>query len=204
MPVQGEGFATRTFTVDASVKDVMDQGPMMYTGRSLDVAVQGKGWIAVQGADGKEAYTRAGSLDVNANGQLQTKDGQNVLGEGGPISIPPDSSISVAPDGTISVVPTFGVPNTTNIVARMKLVNPPEDQLERGADGLFRQKNGQPANLDANVRLAPETLEGSNVNVVDAMVNMISIARQFDMQMKMLQNADANAKASGQLLTAAR
>ncbi|AEV26121.1 MULTISPECIES: flagellar basal-body rod protein FlgF [Azospira] len=204
VPVQGEGFATRTFTVDASVKDVMDQGPMMYTGRSLDVAVQGKGWIAVQGADGKEAYTRAGSLDVNANGQLQTKDGQNVLGEGGPISIPPDSSISVAPDGTISVVPTFGVPNTTNIVARMKLVNPPEDQLERGADGLFRQKNGQPANLDANVRLAPETLEGSNVNVVDAMVNMISIARQFDMQMKMLQNADANAKAAGQLLTAAR
>jgi len=204
VPVQGDGFATRAFTVDASVKDVMDQGPMMFTGRSLDAAVQGKGWIAVQGADGKEAYTRAGSFDVNANGQLQTKEGYNVMGEGGPISIPPDSSIAIAPDGTISVVPTFGVPNTTNIVGRMKLVNPPEDQLERGGDGLFRQKNGQPANLDPNVRLASETLEGSNVNVVDAMVNMISIARQFDMQMKMIQTADTNARASSQLLAAAR
>ena len=136
--------------------------------------------------------------------EWQTKEGQNVLGEGGPITIPPDSSISVAPDGTISVVPTFGVPNTTNVVGRVKLVNPPEDQLERGADGLFRQKNGQPANLDANVRLAPETLEGSNVNVVDAMVDMISVARQFEMQMKMLQNADTNARAASQLLTVTR
>eukprot|EP01107_Rhizomastix_libera_P015467 TRINITY_DN5855_c0_g1_i1.p3 TRINITY_DN5855_c0_g1~~TRINITY_DN5855_c0_g1_i1.p3 ORF type:complete len:248 (-),score=-7.46 TRINITY_DN5855_c0_g1_i1:2170-2913(-) len=204
VPLQGEGFPSRTFTVDASVKDVMDQGPMMFTGRSLDVAVQGKGWIAVQGADGREGYTRAGSFNVNANGQLQTKDGNNVMGEGGPISIPPDSTIAIAQDGTISVVPTFGTPNTTNVVGRLKLVNPPEEQLERGADGLFRQKNGQPAELDANVRVAPETLEGSNVNVVDAMVNMISIARQFDMQMKMLQNADANARASGQLLAYAR
>lgn len=204
VPVQGEGFASRSFAVDASVKNVMDQGPMMFTGRSLDVALQGKGWLVVQGADGKEAYTRAGSLDVNANGQLQTKNGLNVLGEGGPISIPPDSRIAIAPDGTISVVPTYGVPNTTNIVGQLKLVNPPEDQLERGADGLFRQKGGQPAAQDPSVRLAPETVEGSNVNVVDSMVNMISIARQFDMQMKMLQNADANARASAQLLTVTR
>ncbi|TLS19542.1 flagellar basal-body rod protein FlgF [Azospira sp. APE16] len=199
--LQGEGFPTRAFTVDASVKDVMDQGPMMYTGRSLDVAVQGKGWIAVQGADGQEAYTRAGSLTVNANGLLQTQEGQNVLGEAGPITIPPDNGITIAPDGTISVIPTFGVPNTTNVVGRMKLVNPAENQLVRGGDGLFRQQSGQPANLDANVRLATETLEGSNVNVVDAMVDMISVARQFEMQMKMLQTADSNAKAAAQLLT---
>ena len=201
VPVQGEGLPTRSFVVDASVKDVFDQGPMAFTGRALDVAVQGKGWIAVQTPDGKEAYTRAGSLDVNANGQLQTKTGLNVVGEGGPITIPPDSRIAIAPDGTISVVPTFGVPNTVNTVGRVKLVNPDEAQLERGADGLFRQKNGQPAALDANVRLAPETLEGSNVNVVDTMVNMISLARQFEMQMKMLTTADANARAAGQLLT---
>ena len=201
VPVQGEGLPTRSFVVDASVKDVFDQGPMAFTGRALDVAVQGKGWIAVQTPDGKEAYTRAGSLDVNANGQLQTKTGLNVVGEGGPITIPPDSRIAIAPDGTISVVPTFGVPNTVNTVGRLKLVNPEEAQLERGADGLFRQKNGQPAALDANVRLATETLEGSNVNVVDTMVNMISLARQFEMQMKMLTTAQANDQSAGQLLT---
>ncbi|MDE2585996.1 MAG: flagellar basal body rod protein FlgF, partial [Betaproteobacteria bacterium] len=200
VPVQGEGLPTRTFVVDASVKDVFDQGPMAFTGRALDVAVQGKGWIAVQTPDGKEAYTRAGSLDVNANGQLQTKTGLNVVGEGGPISIPPDSRVAIAPDGTISVVPTFGVPNTVNTVGRIKLVNPDEAQLERGADGLFRQKNGQPAALDPNVQVAPETLEGSNVNVVDTMVNMISLARQFEMQMKMLTTAQANDQSAGQLL----
>lgn len=201
VPVQGEGLATRAFVVDASVKDVFDQGPMAFTGRSLDVAVQGKGWLAVQTPDGKEAYTRAGSLDVNANGQLQTKTGLNVVGESGPISIPPDSRIAIAPDGTISVVPTFGVPNTVNTVGRIKLVNPDEAQLERGADGLFRQKNGQPAPLDNTVTVAPETLEGSNVNVVDTMVNMISLARQFEMQMKMLTTAQSNDQAAGQLLT---
>ncbi len=202
VPVQGEGAPTRAFVVDASVADVFDQGPMMATGRPLDVAVKGAGWIAVEGADGREAYTRAGNLQVNANGQLQTAGGQNVVGEGGPLAIPPDNRIAIAPDGTVSVVPLFGTPNNVNVVGRIKLVNPPENQLVRGGDGLFRLKDGNPANADENVRLAPESLEGSNVNPVDSMVNMISLARQFEMQIKMVQTAEANSKAAGQIITA--
>ncbi len=202
VPVQGEGAPTRAFVVDASVADVFDQGPMMATGRPLDVAVKGAGWIAVEGADGREAYTRAGNLQVNANGQLQTAGGQNVVGEGGPLAIPPDNRIAIAPDGTVSVVPLFGTPNNVNVVGRIKLVNPPENQLARGGDGLFRLKDGNPANADENVRLAPESLEGSNVNPVDSMVNMISLARQFEMQIKMVQTAEANSKAAGQIITA--
>lgn len=202
VPVQGEGAPTRAFVVDASVADVFDQGPMMATGRPLDVAVKGAGWIAVEGADGREAYTRAGNLQVNANGQLQTAGGQNVVGEGGPLAIPPDNRIAIAPDGTVSVVPLFGTPNNVNVVGRIKLVNPPESQLARGGDGLFRLKDGNPANADENVRLAPESLEGSNVNPVDSMVNMISLARQFEMQIKMVQTAEANSKAAGQIITA--
>ncbi|MBN9422600.1 MAG: flagellar basal-body rod protein FlgF [Candidatus Accumulibacter sp. 66-26] len=202
VPVQGEGAPTRAFVVDASVADVFDQGPMMATGRSLDVAVKGAGWIAVEGADGREAYTRAGNLQVNANGQLQTAGGQNVVGEGGPLAIPPDNRIAIAPDGTVSVVPLFGTPNNVNVVGRIKLVNPPENQLARGGDGLFRLKDGNPANADETVRLAPESLEGSNVNPVDSMVNMISLARQFEMQIKMVQTAEANSKAAGQIITA--
>lgn len=202
VPVQGEGAPTRAFVVDASVADVFDQGPMMATGRPLDVAVKGAGWIAVEGPGGQEAYTRAGNLQVNANGQLQTAGGQNVLGEGGPLAIPPDNRISIAPDGTVSVVPLFGTPNNVNVVGRIKLVNPPENQLARGGDGLFRLKNGNPADVDENVRLAPESLEGSNVNPVDSMVNMISLARQFEMQIKMVQTAEANSKAAGQIITA--
>jgi flagellar basal-body rod protein FlgF len=201
VPIQGEGAPTRAFVVDASVADVFDQGPMMATGRPLDVAVQGAGWIAVETPDGGEAYTRAGNLQTNANGQLQTAGGLNVQGDGGPLSIPPDNRISIAPDGTVSVVPLFGTPNNVNAVGRIKLVNPPENELVRGGDGLFRLKSGQPAQLDETVRLATETLEGSNVNPVDSMVNMISLARQFEMQIKMLQTADANAKQASQILS---
>jgi len=201
VPVQGPGAPTRAFVVDASVANVFDQGPMMATGRPLDVAVQGAGWIAVEGANGAEAYTRAGNLQVNVNGQLQTASGLNVLGDGGPIAIPPDNNITIAPDGTVSAVPRFGTPNNVNVVGRIKLVNPPENQLVRGDDGLFRTQGGAPAAVDENVKLASETLEGSNVNPVDSMVNMISLARQFEMQIKMLQTADANASKASQILS---
>jgi flagellar basal-body rod protein FlgF len=201
VPLQGEGAPTRAFVVDASVANVFDQGPLMATGRPLDVAVQGAGWISVETPDGSEAYTRAGNLQINANGQLQTASGLNVLGDGGPIAIPPDNSVSIAPDGTVSVIPLFGTPNNVNIVGRIKLVNLPENELVRGGDGLFRSTGGAAANVDENVKLATETLEGSNVNPVDAMVNMISLARQFEMQIKMLQMADANASKASQILS---
>jgi flagellar basal-body rod protein FlgF len=200
VPVQGEGMPTRAFVVDASVSNVFDQGPMMATGRPLDVAVQGAGWIAVE-TPGGEAYTRAGNLQVSANGQLQTAGGQNVLGDGGPIAIPPDNSISIASDGTISAIPLFGTPNNVAVVGRIKLVNPPENTLVRGDDGLFRTTAAEPPVADANVKLAPETLEGSNVNPVDSMVNMISLGRQFEMQIKMLQMADTNANKASQILS---
>lgn len=204
VPVKGEGMPTRAFVVDASVSDVFEEGPLMYTGRNLDVAVEGKGWIALQMPDGSEAYTRAGSFDVNINGLLQTKSGYTVLGDGGPINIPPDNEIEIAPDGTVSVIPEFGSRNSANAVGRIKLVNPPEKELERGADGLFRLTSKQPAPVDTNVRLSSGTLEGSNVNVTDAMVNLISLSRQFEMQIKLIQTADANARQADQIISMSR
>ena len=201
VPVQGDGMPTRAFVVDASVSDVMDPGPVKFTGRNLDVGVSGKGWLAVQLPDGSEAYTRGGSLDIDVTGQLQTKSGYAVAGDGGPINIPPDNNVEIAPDGTVSVVPTYGTPNNVNAIGRIKLVNPPEADLVRGADGLFRLRSGQPAPADENVRVASGTLEGSNVNVTDAMVNLISLSRQFEMQVKMLQTADTNAQRADQLLS---
>lgn len=201
VPVVGEGMPTRAFVVDASVSDVMDEGPLMFTGRNLDVAVNGRGWLAVQLPDGSEAYTRSGSLDVDVTGLLQTKSGYPVVGDGGLINIPPDNTIEVASDGTISVVSTSGTPNNVNAIGRLKLVNPPEGDLVRGADGLFRLQSGQPAPVDERVNVTAGTLEGSNVNVTDAMVNLISLSRQFEMQMKMIQTADTNAQRADQLLS---
>jgi flagellar basal-body rod protein FlgF len=201
VPVLSEAMPTRAFVVDASVSDVFDEGPQMFTGRNLDVTVKGRGWLAVQLPDGSEAYTRAGSLDVDVNGQLQTKGGLAVMGDGGPISIPPDNNIEIGADGTVSVVPTTGARNNANAIGRIKLVNPPEADLVRGSDGLFRLRSGEAAPLDERVRLVSGALEGSNVNVTDAMVNLISLARQFEMQVKMLQTADTNAQRADQLLS---
>lgn len=199
VPILGDGLPTRAFVVDATMGTNYAAGSIQQTGRDLDIAVQGEGWIAVQRADGSEGYTRNGSLKINQNGQLQTESGLNVMGDGGPISIPPDVSVTIAKDGTVSSVNNLTAPGATNIIGRIKLANPPESSLKRAADGLFVTSNGQPAPADVNVTVVGGALESSNVNVVDTMVNMISLARQFEMQMKMLDNAQNNAGKADQL-----
>ena len=191
---------TRAFVVDASTHTDFSQGPMQYTGRNLDIAVAGSGWIALQLPDGSEAYTRAGSLELNVNGVLQTRSGIPVMGDGGPISIPPDSKIEIGQYGTVSVVPETGAQNTVNAIGRIKLVNPPTETLLRGADGLFRTTDGVPPPVDDKVQVASGFQEGSNVNAVDQMVSMISLSRQFEMQMQMLVNAEKNDQAATQVI----
>ena len=200
VPVISESMPTRAFVVDSTMGADFSQGALQQTGRSLDVAVQGKGWIAVQMEDGSEAYTRQGSLKTNENGVLQTAAGLSVLGEGGPISIPPDVNVAIASDGTISSTERAGKPGQANVLGRIKLVNPPEASLVRGDDGLFRVKGGEAADADPNVRVAAGALEGSNVNAVEAMVNMISLGRAFEMHMSLLKNAESNAAKAAQLM----
>jgi flagellar basal-body rod protein FlgF len=191
---------TRAFAVDASMHTDFSEGALTYTGGSYDVAVRGKGWIALALPDGTEAYTRAGSFEASENGVLQTRNGIPVQGDGGPISIPPDSRVTIERDGTVSVVPETGAQNTVNAVGRLKLVNPPEAELVRGPDGLFRMNTGDPAPQDDNVKIAAGYLENSNVNPVEQMVAMISLARQFEMQMRMLTTAEANDRSATQVL----
>ncbi len=200
VPLVGEGLATRTFVVDSTSGTDFTPGVMQATGRTLDVAIDGKGWIAVEDSNGNEAYTRNGSLQVLPNGILQSRNGMNVVGDSGPITIPPDTVVTIAKDGTISTVPSGTMAAQVVLVGRLKLVNPPEDQLVRGEDGLFRTRDGKPADADIKVGVVSGNLEGSNTNMVESLVNMISLSRQFDMQMKMLTTADDNAKqASGVL-----
>ena len=201
VPIQGAILATRAFVVDSTTGSDFRGGAIQHTGRELDVAVQGDGWVAVQAADGSEGYTRNGSLKLDENGQLLTRDGLTVLGDGGPLSIPPGRNIAVAKDGTISVVPDGSAATGLTAIGRMKLVNPPEADLVRGDDGLYRLKDGTPAGADLDVTVISGALESSNVNVVDGMVSMISLARQFDMQMKLLQYAENNDSKAAQLLS---
>ena len=198
--VAGSGYASRAYATNATIGWDSTQGALMSTGRDLDVGIQGPGWIAVQGPDGREAYTRAGDLRVDPSGMLMNGAGQTVLGEGGPISVPPNTSLLVGADGTISIVPVGQGPETTSQVGRIKLVNPPAETLVRGDDGLFRTADGTDAAPDASVRVATGVLESSNVNVADAMVNMIELSRHFDLQVKAMRTAEENAAAAAQLL----
>lgn len=201
VPVISDGLPTRAFVVDSTVGTDFSAGTIQNTGRDLDVAVQGKGWIAVQREDGSEAYTRHGSLKLSENGVLQTQSGHAVLGDAGPISIPPDVSIAIAKDGTVSSIPSGSKPGAVTVLGRIKLVNPPEESITRADDGLFRIRDGNPADADIAVTVIGGSLEGSNVNVVDAMVNMISLARQFEMHMNLLKNAESNASKASQVLS---
>jgi flagellar basal-body rod protein FlgF len=199
VPAQGQEAGTRVFTVETTIGADFSSGPMQSTGRALDVAVQGDGWIAVQGLDGNEAYTRAGNLQIGADGTLQLPNGLPVLGDGGPIVVPPDARISIGSDGTVSSK-TMDSPQS-NPVGRIKLTNPEGANLVKGLDGLFRTRDGEPAPADEAVRLADGTLEGSNVNVVEAMIGMIATARQFEMQMKLLTSAEQNEQKASTLVS---
>ncbi|HSI59031.1 MAG TPA: flagellar basal-body rod protein FlgF [Ideonella sp.] len=197
VPVRGDGASTRVYALETTVGYNPDAGPTQATGRNLDVALKGNSWLAVQALDGTEAYTRAGALDVNAEGQLVTLGGLPVNGDGGPIAAPADAELQIASDGTISATVPGGRPVT---VGRLKMVTP-EAALSRGGDGLFRAADGNDLDADPAARLQSGALEGSNVSPVATMVAMITAARQFEQQMKMLSTAERQEQTASKLLS---
>lgn len=201
LPVYGPGYASRVHTQSETPGVDYSPGSLMATGRSLDIAVNGKGWIAVQAPDGSEAYTRAGDLRVSAAGVLETGAGHPVIGDGGPITIPDAQELEIAADGTVSVLPVGQAPSTMAVVGRIKLVNPAADALSKGDDGLMRLQDSATAPADANVRLASGVLESSNVNSIEALTTMIHLARQFETQVKLMKTAEENDAASAKLMS---
>lgn len=196
VPVRGDGASTRVYALESTVGYSSEAGTVQPTGRPLDVAMKGQAWLAVQAIDGTEAYTRAGALDLDAEGNLVTGNGLTVMGDGGPVTVPPGKRPSIAPDGTVSASRDDG---TSVVVGRLKLVTP-DASLSRGTDGLFRAADGDLA-ADTEARLQPGALEGSNVGAVETMVAMITAARQFEQQMKMLQTAERQEQQAMRLLT---
>jgi len=201
VPIEGPGVETRINAVVDSYGTDFSQGAIATTGRDLDVAVRGEGFIAVQAADGTEAYTRAGDFRVEAGGLLSTGAGHLVMGNGGPVAIPPNSSLLIGGDGTISIQPLGQGPETLGIVDRIKLVNPDTALLQKGSDGLLRMADDQVAAADASVSLISGALEQSNVNVAKTLVNMIELARQYEMQVNVIKQSEENADAAAQMMS---
>jgi flagellar basal-body rod protein FlgF len=198
-PVQGPGYPSRVNTVASGLGFDSSHGTLVQTGNVLDVAIDGDGWVAVQARDGSEAYARGGSLNVNALGQLTTERGELVLGDNGPLAVPPYTQIAMAADGTVSIVPQGQGPETLAQVGRLKLVNPDPQRLEKRPDGLVHLKDGSKAQSDANVRLVSGATETSNVNISGTLVDMIEYQRQFDLAVRMMQTADQDATRAASL-----
>jgi len=206
VPVEGLSLPTRTLVTASTPGSDMSQGALDYTERPLDVAMQGDGWLAVQTADGSEAYTRNGNMEVSPAGQL-TVQGNVVMGDGGPIAVPQGSEITIAADGTITALNPGDAPNATVQLGKLKLVKATGSELQRGDDGMFRltaaaqTTRGATLPLDATMKVMPGVLEGSNVSTTQTMVDMIANARRFEMQMKVISSVDENEQKANQLLS---
>ena len=200
MPVFGDGFPTRAYGLSERPGTDFTHGSQVQTGRDLDVAIAGDGWFAVQARDGSEAYSRRGDLNIDVNGLLTTGNGLPVIGNGGPIAIPPAEKLDIGADGTISIVPLGQRATEIAVIDRIKIVNPPIGQMEKGMDGLLRMKGGEPAEEDGAMRLNSGVFEGSNVNIVNAMVDMIELSRRYEMQVKMMNAAKTMEESSTRIM----
>ena len=201
MPVFGDSYPARVYAMTERPATDFTPGSLQETGRDMDVAVDGQGWIAVQAADGSEAYVRTASLQIDALGQLRTGNGLPVLGNGGPIAVPPEQKIEVGQDGTISIRAMGEGPRVMAEVDRIKMVQPDLKNMTKGLDGLIHTKDGQPAVADANVRVVSGFLEASNVNAVDEMTSVLALAKQFELHIKMMNTAKEDDQAMTRVLS---
>lgn len=199
--LKGDGFDSRATNSGEVTSADMSEGAVSETGRPLDVAVQGKdSLLAVQSREGDEAYTRRGDLQVSDSGLLTTGDGLPVLGDGGPITLPPYDKLMIAGDGTISIIPQGGDATQLQTVDRLKLVSTNDTAIAKGLDGLFRPRNGGTLAADPQVQVRQGALEGSNVNASGTLIDMIEASRSWDMQVKMMSSAQDIDKSSTDLM----
>lgn len=196
MPVFGAGHPTRSYAMAERPGLNFQAGPLQHTERDLDVAIDGEGWMVVQTADGDEAFTRAGNFNITAQGLLVDSSGRQVMGNDGPIALPPAEKVTFAGDGTISIRPVGGGAAGLVVIDRLKLVNPSNKELVKGEDGLIRHDSGEIQEADANVQVISGFIEGSNVNAVNAMVRMIDLQRNYEMQIKAMGAANTIAEAA--------
>lgn len=198
----GSGYETETRIYSVAESGLADTKPgsIVSTGNPLDIAIADQGWLSVQTLGGEEVLTRNGQFKLTPEGQLTLQSGEYVLGNGGPIALPPAEKIDIAPDGTISLRPLGAAPDIIVVVDRLKLVNPPVEQLRKQENGFFALDDATIPEFDETVRVVPEAIESSNVNMVESLVKMIELSRQYDMQLNMIKTLKENDQESAQIM----
>ncbi|GAA6134903.1 flagellar basal body rod protein FlgF [Oceaniserpentilla sp. 4NH20-0058] len=203
MPVFGDYYPTRAYAMEERPASDFNPGTLIHTGRDLDIGIDNQGWIAVQDSNGEEAYTRRGDLRVDQLGRLINGEGLQVMGVGGPLVVPPYEKLEIAGDGTISIQALGDDPAVVADIEQLKLVMPDLTEMEKGEDGLFRMRGQEPGDVqpfDPTVRVESGHLEHSNVNAVQSLTQIMSLHRQYELQVKMMSTADENAQVTQSIM----
>jgi len=204
MPVFGEHFPTRAYAMEERPASDFNPGTLIHTGRDLDLAIDNQGWFAVQDANGEEAYTRRGDLRIDQFGRLINGDGNQMLGNGGPAVIPPYEKLYIADDGTISIQAQGDEPAVVADVLQLKMVLPDQREMEKGEDGLFRMRGQEEGDIqppDPAIQIVSGHLEHSNVNAVHSLTQIMSLHRQYELQVKMMKTVDENAQKTASIMS---
>jgi flagellar basal-body rod protein FlgF len=199
--VNGDGFPTRVYALAEQPASDLRQGPLMETGRDLDVALRGDGFFAVQLADGSEAYTRAGDFVVDSLGTLRNGSGLAVLGDGGPITLPPYERLQIGADGSITIQPEGQGREALVQLDRLRLVRPEAGAVAKGADGLFRPVDDVALPSSPEVSVVSGFIESSNVNAIHEMTAILELARQFELEVRLMKSAQENDEAAQSLVS---
>lgn len=199
--IGGEGLESRIMVATAAGGSRFTPGTLEHTGRTLDVAVNGAGWLTVIDGEGEEAFTRAGHLRIGIDGNLLSENGLQIAAAGGgPLNIPPYQQLDIGEDGTISIIPAGGEEAQPVQVGQLKLVKPDQRFISKSEDGLFRPTNGEGAVQDETVQVKTGYLESSNVSAVEEMISMMNLSRHFEVQMKIMKTASEMASAGDRLM----
>ncbi|MFT2110682.1 flagellar basal-body rod protein FlgF [Marinomonas sp. 2405UD68-3] len=200
MQINGEHFPSRVYAMTENPGTRFESGGLIQTDRNLDIAIQDKGFITVQDELGRESYTRAGNLQITSSGQLVTATGLPVMGNDGPIFLPPLDQINFGDDGTISIVPQGGTLAEIAVINQVKLVSPDTKQLEKGSSGLIYGKDGQVFDQSPDAKIISGFIEGSNVNAVEEMTHIMNLSRRFELNIKVMDTVRNNENAAARIL----
>ncbi len=187
------GLQVGTGVRPISTERLYTQGNLQQTGNNLDVAIQGAGFFQVQMPDGTTAYTRDGSFQMDAQGQLVTSSGYRLQPS---VTIPPNAqSITIGSDGTVTVkLQGQAAPTQVGTIQLASFVNPAG--LQGHGENLFQEtaSSGTPSTNTPGTNglgtLNQGYVETSNVNVVEELVNMIQTQRAYEINSKAIQTSD--------------
>lgn len=201
LTLRGPQLEARAMTEGAVRGADMSAGRVVPTGRPLDIAVRGGALIALQATDGSEVYSRRGDLTVGVGGVLENGDGRPVIGEAGPITVPPGREVTIATDGSVLAADPAAPDAPAENIGRIKLASPAGSAILKDLDGFLRVPDGGVLPADPTAEVEAGALEQSNVDTSATLIEIIEAQRSFERRSKLFSTAGEIDQAGSRLMS---